>query len=118
MDRSRGSRKRSDHELKRLIERAVAESCELPRPGLAFQVDAVEVVGSPPEALTVWATLHFTSSGSPFCCGEPRCHLGAPERAGDLVRRAMGLSHDVALDFGDRIGVRYHEGVEFHYGAI
>ncbi len=49
------------------------------------------------------------------------CHLGLhPDRielVSDHVRRAMGLRQTVAVDFGERIGVRYHAGVKFNYGA-
>ncbi|MBN1511839.1 MAG: hypothetical protein JXB13_07475 [Phycisphaerae bacterium] len=48
MKRYRQSRKRSEHELKRTVERAVAEACDLSSRGLAFQVDAVEAQGRPP----------------------------------------------------------------------
>jgi hypothetical protein len=37
--------KRSQHELKRLVERAVADVRGLPRPGLWFCVDEVEALG-------------------------------------------------------------------------
>src|SRR5262245_50045757 len=109
--------KRSKQKLKRLVESAVAEACRLPRPGLWFCVDDVEVFGNPPVRVKVWATLHFLLAGLPFCCGEPGCHL-APwgdrlVEIGDHVRRAMGLRQTVTVDFGDRIGVNYHAGVEF-----
>jgi hypothetical protein len=114
--------KRSQHELKRLIEAAVSEVFGLPRAGLWFCVDAVEPVGHPPERLRIWATLHFLPEGSPFCCGEPGCHLSLfgdkLSAVGDHVRRAMGLRQQVAVDFGDRIGVQYHAGVEFQYGKV
>lgn len=109
--------KRSEHELKRLVEEAVAEACRLPRPGLWFCVDRVESVGQPPEQLKVWATLHFLREGAPFCCGEPGCHLGLSvdrlDAVGEHIRRAMHLQQDVTVDFGDRINVDYHEGVTF-----
>src|SRR5262249_44738156 len=89
----------SKHEVKRLVELAVADACNLPRPGLWFCVDEVEAFGSPPCRLRVWATLHFLAEGLPFCCGEPGCHLGMfgerLERIGASVRNAMGLKHDV-----------------------
>jgi hypothetical protein len=112
--------KRSQAELRRLVETAVAEACGLPRPGLWFGVDAVEASGQPPERLRVWATLHFLPAGSPFCCGEPGCHLALfGERlamVGEHVRRAMGLRQAAAVEFGDRVGVQYHPGVEFRAG--
>jgi hypothetical protein len=109
---------RSNHELARLIERAVADVCELPRPGLWFCVDEVLAYGRPPKRLEVWATLHFLPEGSPFCCGEPGCHLGlsAPDilqEIGEHLRQAMNLRQEVNVDFGDRIRVNYHRGVEF-----
>jgi len=109
--------KRAKHEMKRLVESAVAETCELRRPGLWFCVDDVDVIGNPPERVKVWSTLHFLPTGSPLCCGEPNCHLGVlGERLaeiGDHVRRAMGLRQAVCVDFGDRIAANYHGGVEF-----
>jgi hypothetical protein len=103
--------------MKRLVEAAVAEVCQLPRPGLWFCVDDLEASGNPPERVKVWATLHFLPDGSPFCCGEPGCHLGIRgERLsgiGDHVRRAMGLRQVATVDFGDRVAANYHAGVEF-----
>jgi len=117
MGDGRKTGKRSEAELRRLVATAVAEECRLPRPGLWLSVDRVEVMGRPPERLRAWATLHFLPDGSPFCCGEPGCHLGLSgdrlEAVGDHVRRAMGLRQPVAVDFGDRIAVRYHPGVTF-----
>ena len=126
--------KRSEHELKRLVEEAVADECKLAGRGLWFCVDKVEAHGHPPERLVVWATLHFLPSGSPFCCGMPECQLamfipGRLERIGDLIRRAMGLSQPVTVELhrfparpGDpgqlthsRIAANHHEGVEFLY---
>src|SRR5436305_6745380 len=99
--------KRSEAELGRLVAEAVAEVCGLPRPGLWFCVDRVEAVGRPPGVLRVWATLHFLPAGSPFCCGEPTCHLGLfgnrLAAVGEHVRRAMRLRQTVAIEFGDRI---------------
>jgi hypothetical protein len=109
--------KRSEAELRRLVADAVAEACGLPLPGLWLSVDAVQASGHPPDLLRVWSTLHFLPAGSPFCCGEPGCHLGLfgdrLAAVGDHVCRAMGLRQPVAVEFGDRIGVRYHPGVEF-----
>jgi hypothetical protein len=113
--------KHSQHELKRLVEAAVADVCGLPRTGLWFCTDLVQARGRPPEHLTVWATLHFVPEGSPFCCGEPGCHLwlfGDRLRdVGDHLRRAMRLRQEVAVEFSN-IGVNYHSGVTFHYGQI
>src|SRR5215203_1472398 len=97
------TRKRSEAELRRLVAAAVADVCRLPRPGLWLSVDCVEALGRPPDRLRVWATLHFLPAGSPFCCGEPMCHLGLfGDRAaavGDRVRRPMGLRQPVEVDF-------------------
>jgi hypothetical protein len=110
--------KHSKHELKRLVERAVADLCGLPRPGLWFCVDDVEAQGRPPDRLKVRATLHFLPEGSPFCCG----HLGLfgeqVRQVGEHILRAMRLRQEVSVDFGDRIGVNYHTGVSFHYGGV
>ena len=110
--------KRSEHELKRLVEAAVADVCGLPRPGLWFGVEAVESFGHPPSYLRVWATLHFLPSGAPFCCTEPGCHL-VPfgERlaeVGEHVRRAMRLEQSVTVELGDGIAVHVHPGVSLH----
>lgn len=108
--------KRSHHELKRLIEEAVSEQCDLRARGLWLCVDDLEVVGHPPSQIRVWATLHFLPTGSPFCCGEPGCHLGLPERLpaiNDHLRRSMGMTQPVTVDFGEDVAVCYHEGVAF-----
>ncbi len=120
MDRSRRAAKRSEHELMRLVERAVVDVFDPAKKGLSFLVDAVEASGRPPERLKVWATLHFLPSGSPFCCGEPICHLGLFDtgrlsEVSEHVQRAMGLRHEVVLDFGNRIATQYHAGVEFQH---
>jgi len=108
--------KRSKDELKRLVEDAVNTVCA-PGEGLWFCVDEVEVHGSPPDRFDVWATLHFLPAGSPFCCGEPGCHLSLfGERLRDVadhVRRAMNLTQSLEIDFHDRIATQYHDGVEF-----
>ena len=115
------SSKRSQHELKRLVERAATVVWGLPRPGLWFCVEQVVAHGHPPEALDVWAVLHFLPDGSPFCCGEPGCHLGFDEDScdgiGDEIRREMHLRHSIAVSF-THLGASFHPGVEFHYGQI
>ena len=109
--------KHSQHELRRLVEQAVADICGLPRPGLYFCVDEVEVHGRPPERLKVWATLHFLPEGSPFCCGEPGCHLGnCAQPVSEHVRRMMHLRQDLTVEFVPRIRANHHPGVSFHYG--
>jgi hypothetical protein len=116
------SAKRSQQQLKRLVEKAVAEVCCLPRPGLWFCVDAVEVQGRPPARLTVWATLHFLPEGSPFCCGEPGCHLGLfGERLtqiADHLRRAMHLRQPLLVEFGDGVAANYHAGINFREADV
>src|SRR5215203_6142935 len=90
--------KRSDHELKRLVEEAIGEVCGLRSRGLWLSVERVESSGRPPERLKVWATLHFLPAGSPFCCGQPGCQLGLAargERIGEWVRQAMHLRQAV-----------------------
>lgn len=120
MDRDRRSRKRSDHALKALVENAVEDVCQLRVRGLAFRVDAVEISGRPPERIAVWATLHFTPSGSPFCCGEPDCHMGLRgdrlAEVQDRIRRAMGLEQAVVLDLGQRVRPECGDSIGFHYG--
>jgi hypothetical protein len=111
------SGKRSQAELRRLIGAAVDAVCRLPRSALWLCITRVEAAGKPPSILRVWATLHFLPTGSPFCCGEPGCHLGlSGERlaeVGDHIRRAMRLRQPVAVEFAGRIGVQYYPGVEF-----
>ena len=120
MDRQRRSRKRSDQALKALVENAVEEVCHLRDRGLAFHVDAVEASGRPPERIAVWATLQFTPSGSPFCCGEPDCHMGLRgdrlAEVEDRIRRAMGLKQAVVLELGGRVRPECGDNIEFHYG--
>jgi hypothetical protein len=109
--------KRSEHELKRLVEQGVVEVCGLDRSGLTFHVLAVEVGGHPPSAIKAWAVLHFTSAGSPYCCVEPSCHLGlfgaVASEVSDHVRRAMGLEQDLVVDLHNYIRSEYHDGVQF-----
>ena len=111
--------KRSIGELKRLVGLAVGRVCGLPRAGLILNIDQVESTGRPPAKIRVWATLHFTKVGSPFCCGEPGCHIPLGEdgltEIGEDVRRSMNLRHPVTVEFVS-VGVQYHDGVEFHYG--
>ncbi|HMF19417.1 MAG TPA: hypothetical protein VKE98_19575, partial [Gemmataceae bacterium] len=113
--------KRSQQRLKQIIESAVSTVCNLPRPGLWFCVDAVATHGHPPQEIRVWATLHFLPDGSPFCCGEPGCHLWLfKEQVAEVaehVRRALCLRQSVTVDFGDRIRADYHPGIEFRYGS-
>ncbi len=110
--------KRSKHELKRIIEDVVREECEIDGLRVQFCVDEVETVGRPLTCLKVWATLHFIPSKTPFCCGEPNCHLGIfterRARIEDDVRRRLSLRQALKIDFGvEHIGARYHEGVLF-----
>jgi len=114
--------KRSKHEFKRLIESGVREVYNLPKPGLWFCVDEVEAWGQPPSRIDVWSTLTFTLEGSPFCCGEPYCYLPLNDPEGqdllnDWVRREMGLSQPVCVDFGVRTSVSYQDGVVFQQGG-
>lgn len=114
------SAKRSQHELKRLVEEAIAAMCDLPRPGLWLCVDAVEASGQPPERLRVWATLHFLPGGSPFCCGEPGCHLGLwggrLVQVADHIRRAMHLRQPLKVELSGQVRVNYHAAVKFNVG--
>jgi hypothetical protein len=108
--------KRSRYELKRLIQEAVENEWRLSSRGLWLCVEEIEVSGRPPERIKVWATLHFLRSGSPFCCGEPGCHLAwfRQERINEHVRRAMGLTQHVEIEFDFyRFRAKYHDGVTF-----
>ena len=97
------SDKHSKHELKRLVESAVADVCGLPRTGLWFCVDEVEATGRPPKRIKVWATLHFLVGGSPFLDDDPAWDFDldadAEKWIGDHVRRAMGLRQAVSVEF-------------------
>jgi hypothetical protein len=109
--------KRSQAELRRLVEAAVAHWCGLPRRGLWFCVDHVEASGHPLERLKVWATLHYLAAGSPHSDSDPACtlfHFWRLEEIGEHVAKAMGLRQTVSVEFGDRIAVNHHSGVEFN----
>ena len=71
----------------------------------------------PPVLIRAWATLHFLPAGSPFCCGEPGCHLGLEgdrlAEIEDQLGREMGLRQPVSLDLHDRVQVDYHDGILF-----
>ena len=105
-------------DAKRAIEEAVTDFCRLAGRGLWFCVDEVRLVGQPLGRIEVWATLHFLASGSPFCYGEPGCHLCLFDEArliqvADRVQKALHLPRPVSLDFADRIATKYHDGVTF-----
>jgi ankyrin repeat protein len=112
----RSSLKRSHHHLKQLVEASVAEEFKLAERGLSFLVDEIDVAGTPPERLRVWATLHFLPLGSPFCCCEPSCHVPPyaeyMDRIADSLRRRMGLRQQVSLETVN-IGNLVHPGAEF-----
>jgi hypothetical protein len=112
--------KRSQHELKRIVEEAVAIVCDLPRPGLWFAIDQLEVHGRPPSRIRLWYTLHFLRHGSPFCCGEPGCQLGGgPDWLADIghrVRVAMNLRQAVHIEIAGA-NANYHYGAMFRQGA-
>lgn len=103
--------------LRRAIERAVSEACNLHPSRLWFGIDEVEITGRPAERIEVWATLRFLPSGGPFCCGEPGCHLALSidrlREIEELVRAEMDWADAVPLDFGDRIGAQYDADVTF-----
>jgi hypothetical protein len=109
--------KHSKHNLKRLVERAVTDECRLPRPGPWFCVDEVETRGHPIERIVVWSTPHFARDGSPFCCGEPMCHLGLfgerLEQISNHVRGAMSLTQCVEVDVRTHAAAQIHDGVIF-----
>jgi len=111
---------RSQAELRRLVEAAVNAVSDPAARGLWFCVDAVEASGHPPQKLKAWATLHFLPDGSPFCCGEPGCHVDLGEdrlaAIGDHVRRAMGVRLEVAVEFAP-LAVHYEAGVEAMEGG-
>lgn len=110
----RSSKKRSTHQLKRIIEEIVEDECKLSPRGLLFLMDELEVSGHPPARINVWGTLHFLPLGSPFCCLEPGCHLGLytgrQERICDGVRRRLRLTQPVAIEFSG-IGSMVPNGV-------
>jgi hypothetical protein len=113
-----GNLKRSEHELKRLLEEAIEDEFGLSKRGLWFCIDRVEAQGRPIGGIKVWATLHFLPAGSPFCCGEPGCHLPQWDeerlsRLSDRMRHAMKLTQGVRVGFGEQIRVNYHDGVVF-----
>ncbi len=109
-------------EIKRAIEVAVAEVCQLPGRGLWFAVDQVEVKGRPAERIRVWATLRFLIEGSPFCCGEPGCHLGLiGDRLAEInarLRSELRLGNQAVVEFGDRVRVDFARGVTFRTNPV
>src|SRR5689334_11227813 len=108
-------------ELRRLVTQVVCEICGIARRGLWFCVDHVEEVGKPTERLRVWATLHFLVGGSPYCCGEPGCHLGLfGERLVQVtkrLKRELNVRQHLVVEFVDDIRVHYHPGVKFQRGG-
>lgn len=115
------SENQSQQRLRQLVEQAVADGCNLPRPGLWFCVDAIEIHSRALDRLKVWAQLHFLLEGSPFYCGEPGCHVNLfGERLAEVedhVRRALGFAHGASVDFSDRIKTNYHAGATFPKGT-
>jgi hypothetical protein len=113
---NRSSLKRSHHHLKQLVETVVADEFNLRARGLSFFVDELNVSGSPPERLKLWATLHFLPLGSPFCCPEPACHVPLfgkyLDRVNDALRSRMGIRQPVSVEFSVNSNTT-HEGVEF-----
>lgn len=104
-------------EIQRAIEATVAEVCQLDGRGLWFGVDQVEVIGRPIERIKVWATLRFLIEGSPFCCGEPGCHLGLfGDRLAEInehLSSELRLENTAMVEFGHRLRVDYAPGVTF-----
>lgn len=111
--------KRSRAELKRLVANAFGRVCGLPRTGFWLNIDEMEFAGRPPSLIRVWATLHFLTDGSPYCCGEPTCHLGISDNRlaeiGDEIRRSMNLTQAVNVELAALVP-KYAEGVAFHHG--
>ena len=111
--------KESMADIRQAVEQAVTDTCQLSNRGLWFCVNEVHLVGDPLSRIDVSATLHFRVSGSPFCCGEPGCHLGLfKERLDEVsgrVRKTLNLHKHVSVAFDDRIEVNYHDGVVFTY---
>ena len=106
--------------IKKTIEAAVAETCQLRGRGVWFAVDQVKVIGRPIERIRVWATLRFLVEGSPLCCGEPGCHLGLQGgRLAEIEERVsseLGMGNQVAVEFEDRVRVDVAPGVSFRTG--
>jgi hypothetical protein len=106
--------RRAEPGLKTIIERAVEAAMNDLRPGLRFAVNEVLVCEAAPHVLRIRSTLHFHSEGSPYCCGEPSCHLGVRRWAEVLDRLPLstGMPPAVELHFEDVAAV-YHAGVKF-----
>ncbi len=51
--RKKSNNKRSEGELKRLVNFAVGRVCGFPRPGLMLNIDEIEVAGRPPSRIRV-----------------------------------------------------------------
>ena len=90
------SGRQSQTELHRIVEQALSRVGLARRTGLWLAIRHVTVAGRPIHTVRFAATLHFLATGSPYCCGEPVCHLGLSEgclRAiGDEIRRACDCS--------------------------
>jgi len=102
----------SELELRQIVEAAVVASIGRPLPGLRFVVDRVVVCEGASERLVVHSTLHFHDKGSPYCCGEPGCQLGArlfcrDGKAANHIRRS--LNAQLEIEFED-VAVAYHPG--------
>ena len=98
-------------DLHKTIEGVVEAALGGLRPGLRFAVDEVFAHEAEPHILRIRSTLHFNHKGSPYCCGEPGCHLGVRRWAAvtERVRLAAGVSE---VHFED-VATVYHAGVTF-----
>ena len=112
--------KRSQAELKRIVRESLSRLGLLSRPHLWLEVLQVEVSGYPIDSVRAFAVLHFLASGSPFCCGEPSCHLAIGEdrleAIGDEIRRALGLRQPVSFAFQPDLRAHYQAEVVFDFG--
>jgi hypothetical protein len=112
------SQKRFEAGLARIVMASVHRACGFPRPGLWFNVTRIQTKGRPPSEIRVWAILHFTEAGSPFCCPEPLCHLGFSDRldvVSEDVRRRLKLTQAVTVTFVN-IDTELHGPLRFHFG--
>jgi len=108
--------KHSKAELIRLLEAGIREEGNLDPAHFFVLVRDVIASGSPPEKIIGYVVLRFLPAGSPFCCGEPLCHLNllgseGQGRLGEWLQREMGITQCIDVEL--KIKPEYGSGVEF-----
>ncbi len=112
----RNDDKTSIPRLSRLIEEIVDTELRLEQRGLRFAVDELKVRGRLPGRVNIWATLHFLSKGSPFCCEDPNHHLWLFQEELKMIAQLVAQRLHIQQEIDLRIVKFYtlaHEGVTF-----